>query len=147
MFTRWTVYSTLPVRNSLYCSLHTSLQMGTTSTSHPPDIIHVIGVPRPSLFFRCSSASVYYTECNRRKNKVEEAWERGQIILVEELDKYPPDWRLFSIVTDFSVCCTKYGGIHILQSNYTQWKQISFPVQFNKASTIDFKIGFTVVVL
>ena len=22
-----------------------------TSTSHPPDIIHVIGVPRPSLFF------------------------------------------------------------------------------------------------
>ena len=31
------------------------------STSHPPDIIHVIGVPRPSLIF-FFSASMYYTE-------------------------------------------------------------------------------------
>ena len=30
-----------------------------TSASHPPDVIHVIGVPRSSPFFALS-ASVYY---------------------------------------------------------------------------------------
>ena len=46
-------YSTSPVRNSLYCLLH-EFEMGNippTATSHPPDIIHVISVPRPSAFF------------------------------------------------------------------------------------------------
>ena len=37
-----------------------------TSTSSPPDVIHVIGVPRPSPFF-CAT-SVYYTE-RKPKNK------------------------------------------------------------------------------
>ena len=37
------------------------------STSCPPDVIHVTGVPRPSRFLR-SSASVYYTE-RELKNK------------------------------------------------------------------------------
>ena len=38
-----------------------------TSTSHPPDVIHVTSVPRPSPFSR-SSASVYYIE-RKPKNK------------------------------------------------------------------------------
>ena len=38
-----------------------------TSTSRPLDVIHVTGVPRPSLFF-APSASVYYTE-RKPKNK------------------------------------------------------------------------------
>ena len=38
-----------------------------TSTSRPPDLIHVIVFPRPSPFSR-SSASVYYTE-RKPKNK------------------------------------------------------------------------------
>ena len=37
------------------------------STLRPPAIIHVIGVPRPSLFFT-TSAAVYYIEC-KLKNK------------------------------------------------------------------------------
>jgi len=37
-----------------------------TSTSRPPDVIHVIGVPRPSPLF--CAASVYYTE-RKPKNK------------------------------------------------------------------------------
>ena len=47
-------YSTSLVRNSLYHLLHTSWLMGNaphTSTLRPPDVIHVIGVPRSSPFF------------------------------------------------------------------------------------------------
>ena len=36
------------------------------STSRPPDVIHVIGVPRPSRFSR-SSASVYYSKPKNKK--------------------------------------------------------------------------------
>ena len=58
-------YSASLVRNSLYCLLHTSWLMGT-STSRPPDIIHVISVlPR----FSCSSASMYYTEWKPKNKK------------------------------------------------------------------------------
>ena len=40
-----------------------------TSTSRPPDIIHVIGVSRPSPFMFChSSTSMCYTE-HKAKNK------------------------------------------------------------------------------
>ena len=31
-----------------------------TSTSHPPDVIHVIGVPRPSSFFELFRCRVLY---------------------------------------------------------------------------------------
>ena len=44
-----------------------------TSTLRPSDIIHVIGVSRPSphffATFLCSSTSVYYTECKLKKKK------------------------------------------------------------------------------
>ena len=58
------------VRNSLYHLLHTSWLMGNaphTSTSRPPDVIHVMGVPRPSLFFAPKP----------KNKKTGEAWERG----------------------------------------------------------------------
>ena len=51
-------------------------QCPPTSTSRPPDVIHVIGVPRPSPF-SCSSASMYYTEQKLKNKKWGRAWERG----------------------------------------------------------------------
>ena len=63
-------YSTPPARNSLYGLLHMSLYMGTihpTSTSHPPDVIHMIGVPIPSPFFATLLIPVYYTECKLKR--------------------------------------------------------------------------------
>ena len=39
------------------------------STLCPPDVIHIIGVPRPSLIFLRSSASVYYTENKPNKKR------------------------------------------------------------------------------
>jgi len=35
------------------------------STSHPSDVIHMMNETRPSPFIAVSSASVYYTDCNR----------------------------------------------------------------------------------
>ena len=66
-------YSTSLVRNSLYCLLHTSWLMGNaphTSTLRPPDVIHVIGVPRPSSFFAplpCIVMELYWTKTEERK--------------------------------------------------------------------------------
>ena len=48
-----------------------------TSTSCPPDVIHMMNVPRPSLFSR-SSAPMYYCE-HKWKVKTGEAWERGYL--------------------------------------------------------------------
>ena len=52
-----------------------------TSTSYPPDVIHVKNAPRPSpfFFFFCwSSALVYY--CERKwKVKTGEAWFTGHV--------------------------------------------------------------------
>ena len=68
-------YSTSPVRISLYRLLHTSWLMGKappTSTSRPPNIIHVIGVPRSSPFFALFHFHVWYwtkTEELKPKNK------------------------------------------------------------------------------
>jgi len=53
-----------------------------TSTSCPPDIIHVICVPRPSPFSR-SSSSVYYLQIEQ---KTGEAWERGYAVAVLKED-------------------------------------------------------------
>ena len=63
-------HSTSLVRNSLYCSLHTSWLMGNaplTSTLRPPDVIHVIDVPRPSPFFTLFRFCVLYW--TKPKNK------------------------------------------------------------------------------
>ena len=72
-------YSTSLVRNLLYRLLHTSWLMGNappTSTSRPPDVIHVIGVPRPSPFFVLFPFRVlYWTKSEEQKKG--EAWERG----------------------------------------------------------------------
>ena len=43
-------------------------QRPPTSTSRPPDVIHLIGVPRPSPFFALFR-SVYYTERKPKNNK------------------------------------------------------------------------------
>ena len=72
-------YSTSPVRISLYRLLHTSWLMGNappTSTSRPPNIIHVIGVPRPSPFFTLFRFCVLYWT-KTKEQKTGEAWERG----------------------------------------------------------------------
>ena len=64
-------YSTSPVRNLLCGLLLASLQLGTistTSTSRPPDIIHIDMCSQAFPVFRRSSASVYYTE-RKPKNK------------------------------------------------------------------------------
>ena len=46
------------------------------STLRPPDIIHVIGVPRPSPFFALFGFHVLYLMQTEEK-KMGEAWERG----------------------------------------------------------------------
>ena len=50
-----------------------------TSTLRPPDVIHVIGVPRPSPFFALFRFRVLqmYTERKLKNKKTGEAWERG----------------------------------------------------------------------
>ena len=56
-------------KKSLYCLLHTNLYLGTiplTFTLCPPDVIHVIGVPRHSQLF---TALRFYNECEP-KNKI-----------------------------------------------------------------------------
>ena len=52
-----------------------------TSASHPPDVIHVIGVPSLPRF-SCSSVSVYYTERKPKKKITREAWEQGYLACV-----------------------------------------------------------------
>ena len=49
------------------------------STSHSPDVIHVIGVPRPSLFFALFRFRVLqmYTEHKLKNKKTGDAWEQG----------------------------------------------------------------------
>ena len=47
------------------------------STSHPPDVIHVMNAPRPSR----SSTPMYYCE-RKRKVKTGEAWEHGYTISI-----------------------------------------------------------------
>ena len=64
-------YLTSPVRISLYRLLHASWLMDNaphTSTLHPPNIIHMMCVPRPSSFFTLFRFRVYYTE-RKPKNK------------------------------------------------------------------------------
>ena len=66
-------YSTSPVIILLYRLLHTSWLMGEappTSTSCPPDLIHVIGVPRPSPFSHSSIRFrvLYWTKIEEQKN-------------------------------------------------------------------------------
>ena len=46
------------------------------STSCPPDIAHVISVPKAFPVFRCSSTSVCYTK-HKLKSKMREGWEWG----------------------------------------------------------------------
>ena len=46
------------------------------STSHPPDVIHVIGVPRASLFFTTLLLPCIILNTNQR-TKTGAAWERG----------------------------------------------------------------------
>ena len=54
-----------------------------TSTSRPPDIIHVIGVPRPSPgFFLRSSVAVHYTE---RKPKNENGGGLGTRLVLDSV--------------------------------------------------------------
>ena len=72
-------YSTSPVRISLYHLLHMSWLMGNappTSTLCSPDVIHVIGVPRPSPFFALFCFRVLYWT-KPKEQKTGEAWERG----------------------------------------------------------------------
>ena len=45
-----------------------------TSTSHPQDVIHMIGVPRASLFFVALSLPCKHKLKNKKKG---EAWKRG----------------------------------------------------------------------
>ena len=47
-----------------------------TSTSRPPDVIHVIGVPGPSPCFALFRFRVLYWT-KTEKQKTGEAWERG----------------------------------------------------------------------
>ena len=64
------VETTSRVRNSLFNFspyIFNYQPLLPTSTSHPPDVIHVTGVSRTSLFFTCSSASVYYTLTEEQK--------------------------------------------------------------------------------
>ena len=72
-------YSTWPVRNLLSGLLRLYLVIGhgpPTFTSRPPDIIHVIGVPRPSPFFALFRFRVLYW-MRTKEQKTGEAWERG----------------------------------------------------------------------
>ena len=72
-------YLTSLVRNSLYRLLHTSWLMGNaphTSTSLPPDVIHMIGVPRPSPFFVLFRFRVWYW-MKTEEQKMGEVWEQG----------------------------------------------------------------------
>ena len=65
------VETTSRVRNSLFKFspyIFNYWPLLPTSTSRPPDVIHVTGDSRTSPFFTCSSASVYYTE-HKLKNK------------------------------------------------------------------------------
>ena len=48
------------------------------STSHPPDIIHVIGVPRPSSFFTAPLPCIILN-ANRRTKNGDEASENGGV--------------------------------------------------------------------
>ena len=78
MFTRLTVLDFTGKKLALWFIAH-EFVVGhcppPTSTSRPPDVIHVIGVPSPSLFFFLrSSASVCYTE---RKSKDKNRWRPG----------------------------------------------------------------------
>ena len=70
--------TTSPVRNSLYHLFHTSLWMGPlpppVSTSRPLDVIHVIGVPRPSLFF-----TTLITQT--KEQRTGEPWKRGYLFV------------------------------------------------------------------
>ena len=45
------------------------------STSRPPDIIHLIGVPRPSLFLAALPLPCIILDANQR-TKMGEAWEQ-----------------------------------------------------------------------
>jgi len=72
-----------------------------TSTSRPPDVIHVIGVPRPSLFFALFRfRTVYYTERKPKNKKTGEAWERGYEYTVPKQNGGGAEWvELFITLT------------------------------------------------
>ena len=54
------------------------------STSCPPDVIHMIGVPRPSLFFTALPLLCIILNANSR-TKTGEAWERGYSVQTQRL--------------------------------------------------------------
>ena len=85
-----------------------------TSTSRPPDIIQVIGVPRPSLFFALFR-SVYYTKRKPKNKKTGEAWERGYITLVHTPNS--ATWPLLQLGT----CANSVN--HFLLSLLHTWVQ------------------------
>ena len=62
------VYSTL--------FMYLSVDPLPMSTLRPPDVIHVIGVPRPSPFFMLFRFRVLYW-MQTEEQKMGEAWERG----------------------------------------------------------------------
>ena len=73
------------------------------STSRPPDVIHVIGVPRPSPFFALFCFCVlYWTKSEEQKTG--EAWERGYhqtlSLLVTVGDSWGLGTRLVRIIME-----------------------------------------------
>ena len=103
------------VRNSLYRLLHTSWLMGNAPL-HPPGVIHVIGVPRPSLFL-CSSASMYYTEQKLKNKKWGRAWERGYRALAAQARDSEFKWQLFLIAVHVLCVCNAWekSGIELVR--------------------------------
>ena len=55
-----------------------------TSTSCPPDVIHIIGVPRPSPFFALFRFHVLRKLKNKKKTG--EAWEQGYGIIASQIN-------------------------------------------------------------
>jgi len=52
------------------------------STSHPPDVIHMISVPKPSQFFTALlGLSVSYTKCKLKNKKV--GWPGNNISILK----------------------------------------------------------------
>ena len=56
---------------------------------HPPYIIHVISVPRPSPFFRHSSTCVYYTEHKPRTNKKKRGRPGNEANILSQCHPFP----------------------------------------------------------
>ena len=73
-----------------------------TSTSRPPDVIHVTSVPRPSLFF-ASSASVYYIE---RKPKNEKRGRPGNEASIDLFSTKHTDFTFSSASLTFGLVST-----------------------------------------